>query len=296
MKKTKTIIMVLLFFMGLLVLLYPTLSDFYNQKVQSAAIVDYESILKDYEEKDYSKFFDEANKYNQELRELSSPYLMFKDLKNYKNIMNLDGHGMMGYISIDKIKLELPIYHGTSEEVLSVAVGHLEGSSFPVGGIGTHSVLSAHRGLPSTKLFTDLDKLEIGDTFNVTVLNRQLTYRVDHIEIVLPHEIDNLKIDPNKDYLTLMTCTPYGINTHRLLVRGIRIEDQEKPIYITTEAFRVNVLTVTSLVALPIIFMLLIFIIFKPMDSNNKDIIMKRYLFPSKIKGVGGIKNENKNK
>ena len=296
MKKTKTIIMVLLFFMGLLILLYPTLSDFYNQKVQSAAIVDYESILKDYEEKDYSKFFDEANKYNQELRELSSPYLMFKDLDNYKNIMNLDGNGMMGYISIDKIKLELPIYHGTSEDVLSVAVGHLEGSSFPVGGIGTHSVLSAHRGLPSTKLFTDLDKLEIGDTFNVTVLNRQLTYQVDHIEIVLPHEIDNLKIDPNKDYLTLMTCTPYGINTHRLLVRGIRIEDVEKPIYITTEAFRVNVITVTSLVALPIIFMLLMFIIFKPVESNNKDIIVKKYLFPSKIKGVGGIKNESKNK
>ena len=296
MKKTKTIIMVLLFFMGLLVLLYPTLSDFYNQKVQSAAIVDYESILKDYEEKDYSKFFDEANKYNQELRELSSPYLMFKDLKKYKNIMNLDGTGMMGYISIDKIKLELPIYHGTSEEVLSVAVGHLEGSSFPVGGIGTHSVLSAHRGLPSTKLFTDLDKLEIGDTFSVTVLNKQLTYQVDHIEIVLPHEIDNLKIDSNKDYLTLMTCTPYGINTHRLLVRGVRIEGLEKTIYITTEAFRVNVITVTSLVALPIIFMLLIFIIFKPVDSNNKDIIMKKYLFPSKIKWVGGIKNESKNK
>lgn len=296
MKKNKTIIMVLLFFMGLLVLLYPTLSDFYNQKVQSAAIDGYESLLKDYEEKDYSKIFDDANNYNSELSKLSSPYLMFNKLKDYNKILNLDGKGMIGYISIDKIKVELPIYHGTGEEVLSVAVGHLEGSSLPVGGMGTHSVLSAHRGLPSTKLFTDLDKLEIGDTFSITVLNKQLIYQVDHIEIVLPHEIDNLKIDPEKDYLTLMTCTPYGINTHRLLVRGIRIEDIEKPVYVTTEAFRVNVITVTSLVSLPIIFGLLIFIIFKPVESNNKDIIVKKYLFPSKRKGVGGIKNENKNK
>ena len=293
MKKNKTIIMVLLFFMGLLVLLYPTLSDFYNQKVQSEAIVDYESILKKYEKKDYSKLFQEAYDYNEELKKLSDPYLMFDTLKNYHNILNLDGNGMIGYIEIDKIKLELPIYHGTSEKVLNVAVGHLEGSSFPVGGLGTHSVLSAHRGLPSTKLFTDLDKLELGDTFSVTILDRQLTYQIDHIEIVEPHDIRNLKIDSNKDYLTLMTCTPYGINTHRLLVRGVRIENKEKPMYITTEAFRVSTITVTSLVALPIIFTLLLFIIFKPVENTNKTKIAEKYIFPKKDKEV---KNEKEYK
>lgn len=292
MKKNKTIIMVLLFFIGLLVLLYPTISDFYNQKVQSAAIVDYESILKDYEEKDYSSLFNESYEYNNKLRELSDPYLMYNTLNNYKNIMNLNGNGMMGYISIDKIKVELPIYHGTSEEVLNIAVGHLEGSSFPVGGIGTHSVLSAHRGLPSTKLFTDLDKLEIGDTFTITVLNQLLTYQIDHIEIVMPHDIRNLKIDPDQDYVTLMTCTPYGINTHRLLVRGRRIENTEKPIYITTEAFRVGTITVTTLVALPIIFSLLLYIIFKPIEKQDKYKIAQKYIFPKKIKNPQEVKNE----
>ena len=282
MKKNKTIIMILLFFMGLLVLLYPTISDFYNQKVQSAAIVDYESILKNYEEKDYSSLFNEAHEYNNRLKELSEPYLMYNTLKNYNNIMNLNGNGMMGYISIDKIKVELPIYHGTSEEVLNIAVGHLEGSSLPVGGKGTHSVLSAHRGLPSTKLFTDLDKLEIGDTFTITILNQLLTYQIDHIEIVVPHDIRNLKIAPNEDYLTLMTCTPYGINTHRLLVRGKRIENTEKPIYVTTEAFKVNTITVTSLVSLPIILSLLLYIIFKPIEKQDKYKIVEKYIFPKK--------------
>jgi len=289
MKKNNTIIMVLLFFMGLLVLLYPTLSDFYNQKVQSAAIVDYESILADYEEKDYSNLFEELNKYNEELKKLSDPYLMYKTLKNYNDIINANGKGMMGYIQIDKIKVELPIYHGTSEEVLNVAVGHLEGSSIPVGGLGTHSVLSAHRGLPSTKLFTDLDKLEVGDIFTVTILNRLLTYQIDHIEIVEPHNINNLKIDPNEDYVTLMTCTPYGINTHRLLVRGKRIENIEKPIYITTEAFKVSTITVTSLVAIPIILLLLLIITFKPIDKVNKKMLIEKYIYPSKNK-VGGNK------
>ena len=263
MKKNKTIIMVLLFFMGLLVLLYPTLSDFYNQKVQSAAIVSYESILKDYKEKDYSYLFNSAYKYNEELKQLSDPYLMHNIIKNYNDIINLDGKGMMGYISIEKIKVELPIYH---------------------------SVLSAHRGLPSTKLFTDLDKLEIGDTFTVTILNQQLTYQVDHIEIVEPHDIRNLEINPFEDYLTLMTCTPYGINTHRLLVRGKRIENAEKPVYITTEAFRVSTITVTSLVALPIIFTLLLYIIFKPVEKQDKYKIVEKYIFPSKVKKSEEVK------
>ena len=268
MKKNMTIIMVLFFFVGLLILLYPSISDFYNQKRQSKVIVDYEALLEKYSKKDYTELFEEADKYNQKLASYKIPYLSYKKIENYNEILDVNETGMMGYISIDKIKVELPIYHGTSEQVLSVAVGHLEGSSFPVGGKGTHSVLSAHRGLPSSKLFTDLNKLEIGDTFTITILDRLITYEVDQIEIVEPSDLKKLEIDPEKDYVTLMTCTPYGINTHRLLVRGTRIENAKEKIYITTEAFKISNLIVTPLVALPIIFLLLLIIIFKPMEKN----------------------------
>ena len=270
-KNNKTIIMILFFFVGLLILLYPSLSDFYNQKHQTKVIVDYESLLEKYTTKDYTPLFEEADKYNQELASYKYPYVYYKKIKNYNNILDVNQNGMMGYISIDKIKVELPIYHGTSEQVLSIAVGHLEGSSFPVGGQGTHSVLSAHRGLPSSKLFTDLNKLEIGDTFTITILDRIITYEVDQIEIVEPNDIQKLEIDPEKDYITLMTCTPYGINTHRLLVRGTRIENTKPKTYITTEAFQVSNLIVTPLVALPIIFILLLSIAFKPIEKNYLD-------------------------
>ena len=267
MKKNRTIIMVLFFFVGLLILLYPSISDFYNQKRQSIVIVDYEALLEKYSKKDYTELFEEANNYNQKLASYKIPYLSYKKIENYNEILDVNETGMMGYISIDKIKVELPIYHGTSEQVLSVAVGHLEGSSFPVGGKGTHSVLSAHRELPSSKLFTDLNKLEIGDTFTITILDRLITYEVDQIVIVEPSDLKKLEIDPEKDYVTLMTCTPYGINTHRLLVRGTRIENAKEKIYITTEAFKISNLIVTPLVALPIIFLLLLIIIFKPIFS-----------------------------
>lgn len=296
MKKNKTIILVLFFFMGLLIWLYPSLSDFYNQKIQSKEIGNYESFIEEMEEKDYSKLFQEAYDYNNSLQDLKDPYIQAPTkLKNYNDIMNINGNGMIGYISIDKIKVELPIYHGTSESVLSTGVGHLEGSSLPVGGEGTHAVLSAHRGLPSSKLFTDLDKLEIGDIFSVTILNQMFTYKVEYIEIVEPHDIENLKINPKEDYLTLMTCTPYGINTHRLLVRGKRIENIEKPTYITTEAFKVSKLTVTPLVAVPIIFTLLLYIVFKPVKAfNNK--IKEKYIYPTKSKNESGGKKNDKEK
>ena len=202
-----------------------------------------------------------------------------KTIIGYENLLNINNDGMIGYITIDKIKVELPIYHGTSEEVLSKSVGHLEGSSLPVGGIGTHSVLSAHRGLPSSKLFTDLDKLEIGDIFTINILNQMLTYEIDKITIVKPNEIEGLKIEEGKDYITLLTCTPYGINTHRLLVRGTRIENAKEKIYITTEAFKINNLIVTPIVALPIIFILLLIIIFKPIENNYN---LKEYLNKNK--------------
>lgn len=289
MKKRSTIIMVLFFFIGLLVLLYPSISDFHNQKVQSKSIVDYESLLKKIDKNKYDDIFKKADDYNFDLRNLNDQFVDYRNLGNYEDILDVDGHGMIGYISIEKIRVELPIYHGTSEEVLSNAAGHLEGTSFPVGGVGTHSAISAHRGLASATLFTNLDKLEIGDTFTITVLDRLLTYEIDEILIVDPKDVSSLEIDDDKDYVTLITCTPYGINSHRLLVRGKRIENAKKKMFITTEAFKVSTLIVTPMVALPIVFILLLIIIFKPVEYNfNK--IKEMYIYPSKAKG--GIKND----
>ena len=293
MKKRKTtIIMVLLFFMGLLILLYPSISDFHNQKVQSKSIVDYEALLKTINNDEYEEIFKDADEYNKKLAKLPNQFFNYKSVKNYKKTLNIDGNGMMGYISIDKIKVELPIYHGTSEDVLSKAVGHIEGSSLPVGGIGTHSVLSAHRGLPSSLLFTNLDKLEIGDVFTITTLNRTLTYQVDKILIVSPKEITSLKIDKNNDYVTLVTCTPYGINTHRLLVRGKRIENIKEKLFVTTEAFKISAFVVTPIVSIPMIITLLISIIFKPVTNKRK--IKEKYIYPNKNKSLEVKKNEKK--
>ena len=285
MKKRKTtIIMVLFFFIGLLVLLYPTISNFDKEKHQSKAIVAYEDLLLNYHEEDYKKIINEANIYNNKLKNLKDPLTTKNTIKNYNETLNINGDGMMGYLTINKIKVELPIYHGTSEKVLSHAVGHVEGTSLPVGGIGTHSVLSAHRGLPSSKLFTDLDKLEIGDTFTITVLNQIFTYEVDKIVTVKPNDTSNLKIEENEDYVTLLTCTPYGINTHRLLVRGRRIDNiEEKKTYVVTECFKISTLIVTPLVAIPIIFTLLLAIIFQPIKKENKN-WMDKYLYPTKNK------------
>lgn len=276
-KHRTTIIMVLFFFIGLLILLYPTISNHFNQKRQSRAITDYEKILKNYSKKDYSDILSIADTYNEELRKLDNPFITYDTLKGYSQLLNTNNDGMIGYLTIDKIKVELPIYHGTSDKVLSTAIGHLEGSSLPIGGKGTHSVLSAHRGLPSSKLFTDLDKLSLGDIFTITVLDQVLTYQVDKISIIKPNEIEDLKIDNNNDYVTLMTCTPYGINTHRLLVRGIRVSNNNlKKAYITTEAFIVNKLIVVLFLTIPIIIFLLLILLLKPSNKNikggNKDV------------------------
>ena len=282
MKKNRTtFIMVLFFFMGLLILLYPSLSNFYNQKFYSKAIVDYEDILKKFNKENYEIELKKAEEYNLMLSKLKRPLYEYQKVNGYYETLKVDEFGMIGYISIPKIGIELPIFHGTSNDVLSKAAGHLEGTSLPVGGLGSHSAISAHRGLPSSKLFTDLDKLEIGDTFTISVLNRKLIYQIDQILIVNPKEISELKIDSNHDYVTLVTCTPYGINSHRLLVRGTRIEKLLKPKYITTEAFRISNLIVTPIVSLPIIFVLLLILIFKPVKKTRKNI------YPTKIKKEG---------
>lgn len=281
MKKHKvTIIMITLFFIGLLTLFYPTLSNYYNEKNQSKTIYNYENILNEKNKIDFDKLKEDAINYNKELSELTEPLLSYENIQNYNELLNINNDGMIGYLTIDKIKVELPIYHGISNEVLNSSVGHLEGSSLPIGGNSTHSVLSAHRGLPSAKLFTDLDKLEVGDIFKITVLDEVLTYEVDKIVIVSPSDREYLKIEEDKDYVTLLTCTPYGINTHRLLVRGVRVTGNTKKNYITTEGFRINRMIVIPIVALPIIVLLLLIILIKQVKrvGINK---YEEFLYPN---------------
>ncbi|CCZ56748.1 lPXTG-site transpeptidase (Sortase) family protein [Clostridium sp. CAG:762] len=268
-KRKTTIIMIIFFFIGLLTLFYPSLSNYYNEKKQSRMISNYENIINGNNFIDFEKEKESAINYNIALSKIKEPLLNYDRLNNYYDLLNINKDGMMGYITIEKIKVELPIYHGTSNEVLNSSVGHIEGSSLPIGGLTTHSVLSAHRGLPSAKLFTNLDRLEIGDTFKITILDEVLTYQVDKIVIVKPNNRDNIKIEENKDYITLLTCTPYGINTHRLLVRGVRIENTKKKSYITTEGFKINNLIVVPILSMPIILLLLIITIIKPVKRVN---------------------------
>ena len=253
------------FLVGVCILLYPAFSDFWNSKTQSRAITDYESVLENLKPEDYTAIFDKAHGYNKALYETPFPLTAYPQVPGYYDTLRVTDNDMIGYLKIDRIGVELPVYHGTSEKVLSKGVGHLEGSSLPVGGENTHCVLSAHRGLPSSKLFTDLDRVEIGDTFQIVVLDRVLTYQVDFIKVIEPTDISELEIIEGGDYCTLFTCTPYGINTHRLLVRGIRIETiREKPIiYISNEAFRIEPLLVTPAVAAPMLFVLLIHLLVK---------------------------------
>lgn len=263
---TSTIVLVAIFFIGLCVLLYPTISDFWNEKRQSKAIMNYDELLVDLTPEDFAEYFEKADNYNRKLRRMNAPMSGYSALeKEYYSTLDINGNGMMGYITIEKIKVQLPIYHGTSAKVLNSAVGHVEGTSLPVGGENTHAVLSAHRGLPSAKLFTNLDKVEVGDIFTVTILDRTITYQVDQIRVVLPNKTEDLQIQKGEDFCTLVTCTPYGINTHRMLVRGTRIENIEeaKKINVITEAYLVDPFIVTPAVAAPMLGGLLIFLMIK---------------------------------
>ncbi len=263
--KTATVIMLVLFCLSMCVLLYPSVSQYWNSKVQSKAVSDYNSYISLMNESDYKHYKIDAEDYNKRLSELEHPMLECKSITGYEKVLNIDGSGVMGYITIDKIGVELPIYHGISESVLAVAAGHIEGTSLPIGGKGTHCVLSAHRGLPNAKLFTDLDKLEKGDTFTLNLLGDTLTYQIDQIKTVTPSEVSDIQIIDGEDFCTLVTCTPYGINTHRLLVRGERIQTaQYKKLYITAEAYIVDKLIVTPIVALPILLALILIVLLKP--------------------------------
>ena len=277
MKKHKTVIFLTLgFLVGICILLYPAFSDFWNSKTQTRAIVAYESVLDQLDPKDYTDIFNNAHAYNEALYETDYPLRDYKQIPGYDDMLRVADSNMIGYLKIDRIGVELPIYHGTSDTVLNKGVGHLEGSSLPVGGENTHCVMSAHRGLPSSKLFTDLDRLEKGDTFQIVVLDQVLTYQVDFIKVIEPTDVSNLQIVEGGDYCTLFTCTPYGINTHRLLVRGVRIETiKEKPvIYVSNEAFRIEPLLVTPAVAAPMLLVLLIHLLVKyrepPKNTQRK--------------------------
>ena len=266
MKKHKTVIfMIIGFLVGICILLYPAISDYWNSKTQSRAIENYESVIEELDEDFYKTIFEKAYAYNKALYETNYPLTDYKKVPGYNDTLSVMDNDMIGYLKIDRISVDLPIYHGTSDEVLNKGVGHLEGSSLPVGGENTHCIMSAHRGLPSSKLFTDLDRMELGDTFQIFVLDQVLTYQVDFIEVIEPNDISNMQIIEGKDYCTLFTCTPYGINTHRLLVRGVRVETvKEKPaIYVSNEAFRIEPLLVTPIVAAPMLLVLLIHLFIK---------------------------------
>lgn len=274
-KKHKTVIfMTFGFLVGICILLYPAFSDYWNSKTQSRAITDYESVLDNLDSADYTEIFEFAYAYNRALYETNYPLMDYKNVPGYYESLSVSENDMIGYLKIERIGIELPIFHGTSDEVLNKGVGHLEGSSLPVGGENTHCVMSAHRGLPSSKLFTDLDRVEIGDTFQIIVLDQILTYQVDFIKIIEPTDVSDLQIIDGGDYCTLFTCTPFGINTHRLLVRGIRIETAKaKPIiYVSNEAFRIEPLLVTPAVAAPMLLVLLIHLLVKYREppKNNQ--------------------------
>ena len=260
-----TIALIIVFFVGVSVLLYPTVSDYWNSLHQSQAIATYADSVETMDEQDYEKLWDAAVSYNQKLFQ-SGHGLGLKDeeKEEYNELLDVSGTGIMSYIEIPKIKCSLPIYHGTDEGVLQIAVGHIEGSSLPVGGLNTHCVLSGHRGLPSAKLFSNLDKLEEGDIFMIRTLDQTLTYEVDQIRIVLPDEVDDLKIEEGKDLCTLVTCTPYGINTHRLLVRGHRVANQEEAeaVRVTADAMQVDNRIVAICIAVPVLVLLLIYVAF----------------------------------
>ena len=268
--RKSTVILLISFLIGLSVLLYPSISSYWNSKTQSKAIVDYEAMLASYKPEDYTELFEEAYEYNRKLAELPNPLRQYSEVEGYEDILDVTGTGIMGYLTVPKISQELPVYHTTSEAVLSVAVGHFEGTSLPVGGKTTHSVVSAHRGLPTAVLFTHLDRMEPGDTFSFTILDRTITYEVDQIRIVEPNDASLIQIEEGKDYCTLLTCTPYGINTQRLLVRGHQVDaSQIRNLYIANEAYRIEPLVVMPFVALPIIFVLLIYVMFAPVKKET---------------------------
>lgn len=269
-----TILLFLVLIVGLSLVLYPSFSDWWNSKHMSRVITDYVNLIDDLDEDEYEGLLEAAREYNRSLLYRTNGYTTTPEQKEqYNKLLNIAGNGVMGYIEVPSIGVSLPIYHGTEDTVLQVAIGHLEWSSLPVGGESTHSVVSGHRGLPSAKLFTHLDKVREGDLFMLRVLDEVLTYEVDQILIVEPHEVDSLMISKGKDYCTMFTCTPYGINTHRLLIRGHRIANlEEKEIrHVVSEALLIEPVVVAPMVALPMLLILFIWLMIPKKKRKWRD-------------------------
>lgn len=266
--------LILIMLVGLSLLLYPSFSDYWNDLHQTKAIANYTSVISELKEEDFTHLWESAAEYNASLNLRSNPYILTEEQdERYENELNVAGNGVMGYIEIPDIDVFLPVYHGTSDTVLQVAIGHVEWTSLPSGGESTHCVVSGHRGLPSARLFTDLDKVEIGDIFMLNVLNEVLTYQVDQIKIVLPHETDELLVKEGEDYCTLVTCTPYGINSHRMLVRGTRIDNikEAKVIRVTADAVQIEPILVAPAMAAPVLLILLILVLLPKSPKKRRN-------------------------
>ena len=270
--KLINIFLILALVAGLSLLLYPTVSDYWNSLHASQAVASYDQAVKSMDEGKYDELLQRAGQYNRDLFLRGSLFsLTDEEREDYNSQLDIDGSGVMGYIEIPTIKVSLPIYHGTSDDVLQVAVGHLEWSSLPVGGESTHCVLSGHRGLPSAKLFTNLDQLTEGDLFVIRTLDEVLTYEVDRILIVLPSEVQALAAEEGKDLCTLVTCTPYGVNSHRMLVRGHRVDNQSEAVRLTADAIRVDPLLVAPIAAIPLLLALLLLLAAAPKKKSRDD-------------------------
>lgn len=272
-KHLSTLMLVIVLLAGLSLLLYPTVSDYWNSLHQSRAIATYTENVTGMDRTSYDEVWTAARAYNAALplKEMRW-YLTEEEQAEYNALLNAAGNGVMGYVEILRIGCRLPVYHGTDEAVLQVAVGHVAGSSLPVGGPGTHCVISGHRGLPSAKLFTNLDQMALGDTFLLHVLDETLTYEVDQILIVEPHDVTALEIEPDKDECTLVTCTPYGINTHRLLVRGHRVETQEEraPVIVYSDAEMIDPWLVAPAAAAPVLLLMMIVLLVRTRQKPTK--------------------------
>lgn len=271
-----TVIIVCVFLLGLSLLLYPTVSDWWNTFHQSRAVASYIEKVSTMEDDEYNNILNHAREYNSTVADKGVKFrLSDGELKKYESVLNITDSGIMGYVEIPKINCKLPIYHGIDDSVLQVAIGHIAGTSLPVGGESSHCVISGHRGLPSARLFTDIDKLNQGDTFAIHVLDETLYYEVDQIRIVKPEQTENIRITKGEDYCTLVTCTPYGVNSHRLLVRGHRLQNQkDSSVRVTADAIQYEPIIIVPFIALPILIVLIIIFIIR--DRRRKRSILGR--------------------
>ena len=272
-----TVVMTAGLLVGIFLLLYPSVANYWNSFHQSRAIASYTETVTNMSKEDYDRILKSARAYNKRLSETGFHWVMSDaEREAYNKELNIGGGGIMGYISVPKFHNRCPIYHGTDEAVLQTAIGHLESTSLPVGGKGSHCAISGHRGLPSARLFTDIDKIREGDTWTITVLNETLTYECDQIRIVLPEDLSDLKIEKGKDLCTLITCTPYGINTHRLLVRGHRVPNAHGTADVTADAIQIEPIYIAPFLAGPILLILIIILLIATRRAKRFD--PKQYL------------------